>query len=105
MNFFQRVYGLVLQIPFGKISTYGEIARAIGTADSRRVGHALHANKNKNVPCHRVVFKNGSLAPGYAFGGPNAQKQRLIAEGIKFTSKGKANLAQFFFQLGDLKHS
>ena len=84
-NFFQQVYEVVKKIPDGKVMTYGQIAEAIGSKDARKVGWALHANKDGSiVPCHRVVNKDGGLAPGYAFGGLDAQKARLIAEGIKF---------------------
>ena len=84
-NFFERVYEEVRKIPEGKVMTYGQIASRIGTRDARRVGHALHANKEgSGVPCHRVVNKEGKLAPGYVFGGPNEQKMRLLAEGVKF---------------------
>lgn len=65
--------------------TYGQIAQMLGTKDARRVGHALHANKDRNTPCHRVVNKDGRLAPSYAFGGAGEQKARLLAEGIEFT--------------------
>jgi len=51
----------------------------------RVVGFALHQNPDpKNIPCHRVVFKDGSLAPGYLFGGKEKQKQLLLSEGVKF---------------------
>lgn len=83
-GFFERVYEKVQQIPAGKVMTYGQVADAIGTRDARRVGQALHANKDQKVPCHRVVNKDGRLAPGYAFGGPNEQKNRLLAEGVAF---------------------
>lgn len=83
-NFFEQVYEIVKEIPEGKVMTYGQIARKLGTKDARRVGHALHANKNHEVSCHRVVNKHGRLAPGYAFGGPGEQKNRLMAEGVKF---------------------
>jgi methylated-DNA-protein-cysteine methyltransferase-like protein len=84
MNFFDAVYQEVKKIPAGKVMTYGQVARAIGTRDPRRVGQALHANKNPEVPCHRVVFADGHLAPNYAFGGAEEQKKRLMAEGVKF---------------------
>ena len=103
-GFFQQIYIITSKIPKGKVSTYGAIARAVGSHDARRVGHALHANKSNLVPCHRVVFSSGSLAPGYAFGGPDTQKKKLISEGIDFTPEGKVDLRKFFFQLGDLKH-
>lgn len=84
MNFFDQVYKHILTIPVGKVTTYGQVAKALGTKDARRVGHALHANKNPNIPCHRIVMKDGSMASGYAFGGPMEQKKKLLAEGIKF---------------------
>lgn len=98
MGFFEKVYRLVRKIPSGKVTTYGEIARALGSKDARRVGYALHANKDSQTPCHRVVDKNGRLAPN--FGGPFAfsgragsgfardgwkeQRRRLEAEGVEF---------------------
>lgn len=84
INFFGRVYEVVKKIPKGRVMTYGQVAGELGIRDSRRVGQALHANKDPNVPCHRVVFADGSLAPGYAFGGQDEQKRRLVAEGVKF---------------------
>lgn len=53
--------------------------------DVRKVGWALHANPDsENCPCHRVVNKDGRLAPGYAFGGPGEQKKMLLEEGVPF---------------------
>jgi methylated-DNA-protein-cysteine methyltransferase-like protein len=92
-NFFEQVYEIVKEIPEGMVMTYGDIARALGTKDARRVGHALHANKNHAVSCHRVVNKDGRLAPGYAFGGPGEQKNKLIAEGVKFLDDLHVDLA------------
>jgi len=84
MSFFGDVYQVVKNIPKGSVMTYGEVARAIGTRDARRVGQALHANRDPMVPCHRVVFADGSLAPGYAFGGLAEQRKRLRSEGVRF---------------------
>lgn len=98
-NFFERVYDIVRKIPEGKVMTYGQIAKILGTKDVRKIGFALHANKNSSdVPCHRVVNKDGRLAPGYAFGGPNEQKMRLMAEGIKFTSNSNVDLTKYGYQ-------
>lgn len=83
-TFFEQVYEAVKKIPVGKVMTYGQVAGLIGTRDARRVGHALHANRDLKIPCHRVVNKDGRLAPGYAFGGPDEQKNRLLAEGVGF---------------------
>jgi len=80
---FERIYQEVKKIPKGKVATYGEIAKKAGTTP-RVVGFALHRNIDpKNIPCHRVVFKDGSLSNGYAFGGINVQKKKLLSEGIK----------------------
>lgn len=92
ITFFNRVYAAARTIPNRKVSTYGQIARMIGTRDARRVGHALHANRDPKVPCHRVVFADGSLAPGYAFGGPDEQRKVLESEGVKFTENARVNL-------------
>ena len=87
-GFFERVYTLVKQVPAGKVTTYGEIARALGTNDARRVGRALHANPYEGVvPCHRVVAKNGRLAPNFAFDGAGEQRKRLMAEGVTFADE------------------
>ncbi|MEK7577616.1 MAG: MGMT family protein [Patescibacteria group bacterium] len=99
-SFFQRVFTLVKQIPVGYVTTYGAIAKAIGTKDARRVGHALHANADPaTIPCHRVVFSDGRLASGYVFGGPDEQKKRLELEGVGFTVTNTVDLAKFSYPL------
>lgn len=91
--FFQQVYRLVEMIPAGKVTTYGAIAKALATRDARRIGHALHANPDGDkTPCHRVVFTDGRLAPGYAFGGPKEQLRRLQLEGVVFVSPSRVDL-------------
>lgn len=97
-SFFQQVYDLVRTVPAGKVTTYGAIAKALGTPDARRIGHALHSNPDGNTtPCHRVVFTDGRLAPGYAFGGPNEQMRRLQLEGVPFDASGNVDLKQAMF--------
>lgn len=87
-NFFDRVYMAVRRIPTGKVATYKLVADILDTRDVRRVGHALHANPDgSRIPCHRVVFSDGHLAPSYAFGGPNEQRRRLELEGITFKNE------------------
>lgn len=87
--FFQQIWAAVKKIPPGKVATYSDIARIVGTKDARRIGHALHANRDPQTPCHRVVFADGSLAPGYAFGGEGKQRQKLESEGVSFDQAGK----------------
>ena len=89
-DFFQRVYKVVSKIPEGKIATYGQIARLIGEPRSARiVGWAMKAAPRElNLPCHRVVNRLGEMAPGYAFGSPEIQRDILISEGITFKEDG-----------------
>jgi len=92
MNYIEKVFEVVKNIPEGKVSTYGEISKLTGI-DPRMVGWALHSNKDSsNVPCHRVINKDGRLAPGYAFGGPNEQRNRLLSEGVKFVDDNHVDL-------------
>ena len=91
MSFFPAVYNAVKRIPKGRVASYGEIARAAGNKNAaRQVGWALHVNPDpENIPCYRVVFKDGRLSPAFAFGGENAQRELLEKEGVKFDKKGR----------------
>ncbi|NLZ25254.1 MAG: MGMT family protein [Clostridiales bacterium] len=84
MSFYDRVYEVVKMIPKGKVATYGQIARALGSPKaSRAVGYALHFNPSPGaIPCHRVVRRDGRLASAFAFGGEEAQKELLEKEGV-----------------------
>ncbi len=88
---FQKIYNFVKTIPIGQVSTYGEVGREVG-ADPRIVGFALHANRDLNVPCHRVVNKEGRLAPNFAFDGWREQRRRLLAEGVKFKDENHVKI-------------
>jgi len=84
-DFFQKVYEVVRQIPYGKVSTYGAIAKAIGAAKSARtVGYAMNAShQHEDVPAHRVVNRNGVLTGKHHFPGTLVMQQMLEAEGIE----------------------
>jgi len=84
-NFFERVYTIVRQIPYGKVTSYGAIAKALGTTRSARmVGWAMNASHNlEDVPAHRVVNRNGLLSGKHHFEGTNLMQQLLESEGIK----------------------
>ncbi len=85
MSFFDRVYEYVARVPRGKVVTYGQVAAAIGAPRcARQVGWALHVNPQPGIiPCHRVVNREGRLAPAFAFGGTDAQARLLEAEGVE----------------------
>ena len=94
-SFFEQVYEVVRQIPEGRVASYGQIARLVGAPRKARfVGFAMHASPGMagGVPCHRVVFKDGSLAPGFAFGGPDIQKEMLREEGVLFADEHHVDL-------------
>lgn len=84
--FAEKVYDAVCKIPKGKVATYGQIAAIIGRPGAARaVGNALHVNPfAPDVPCHRVVSSDGSLAANFGCGGPGVQYRRLFEEGVSF---------------------
>lgn len=84
-DFFQRVYKVVKTIPAGRVTTYGLIAKKLGTASSARtVGWALNACHNdSSIPAHRVVNRNGLLSGKHHFKGFDLMKQLLENEGIE----------------------
>lgn len=92
--FDDRVFEFVQSVPRGMVTTYGDVASAIGMPKaSRQVGRALHRNPAPVViPCHRVVFKDGSLSEGFAFGGREVQKDLLVSEGIEFIEEFKVDM-------------
>ncbi len=85
------MYEVVKQIPYGKVTSYGSVAEAAGNKNmARQVGWALHVNPSQEeIPCYRVVFKDGRLSPAFAFGGENVQRALLEKEGVKFDKKGR----------------
>ena len=85
LDFFQRVYAVVRQIPPGRVTSYGAIARYLGSAQSARtVGYAMNAAHSlPEVPAHRVVNRVGLLTGKHHFGGFTAMQQQLEAEGIR----------------------
>jgi len=78
------VYELLLKIPAGKVSTYGDLAKALGNPlASREIGRILGRNPNPvKVPCHRVVMSDGKIG-GYAYG-DDRKRELLEKEGISF---------------------
>jgi methylated-DNA-protein-cysteine methyltransferase-like protein len=84
-SFFERVYEVARQIPYGKVTSYGAIAKVLGAARSARmVGWAMNASHNiDDVPAHRVVNRNGLLTGKHHFDGTNLMQQLLESEGIE----------------------
>ncbi|MAG50737.1 cysteine methyltransferase [archaeon] len=96
-KFTEQVYNITKRIPKGKISTYGEIAKALNSKAYQAVGHALHKNPYAPiVPCHRVINSNGKIG-GFASGTENKIKL-LKKEGIKIKNNKIINFKKVVFR-------
>lgn len=95
-RFVDRVFAIVAQIPKGRVTTYGDIARAMGKPNgARQVGWAVaRPPSGVNLPFHRVVNRDGYLSGGWAFGHPEIMKQFLIADGVPFRGEYTVDLRQ-----------
>ncbi|MGZ9735024.1 MGMT family protein [Flavobacterium sp. GNP002] len=99
-NFFERVYAIARQIPYGKVTSYGAIAKALGTARSARmVGWAMNASHNlEDVPAHRVVNRKGLLTGKLHFDGTNLMQQLLENEGLTVIDNQIVDFEKHFWQ-------
>jgi methylated-DNA-protein-cysteine methyltransferase-like protein len=99
-NFFERVYSVARQIPYGKVTSYGAIAKALGAARSARmVGWAMNSSHNmEDVPAHRVVNRKGLLTGKHHFDGTNLMQQLLESEGIKIVDNQVLDLENHFWE-------
>jgi methylated-DNA-protein-cysteine methyltransferase-like protein len=98
-SFFERVYSIVRQIPYGKVTSYGAIAKALGAARSARmVGWAMNASHGlENVPAHRVVNRKGLLTGKHHFEGTQLMQQLLESEGIKVVNNQIIDFEKHFW--------
>lgn len=98
-DFFAKVYKIVAQIPYGKVTTYGDIAEACGIRSSARtVGWALNGAKESGLPCHRVVNRFGALTGKLHFGDPDIMEDLLRSEGVEFDDDGFVILKKFLWK-------
>lgn len=104
LNTFELIYDVVKHIPKGKVMTYGQVATLAGNPRwARVVGYALHVNPEPGViPCHRVVNRDGRVAPGFAFGGADAQRMLLEGEGVVFLENGLVDMEHYCVKSGDI---
>jgi len=98
-GFFEKVYQVTRQIPYGRVTSYGAIARYLGSAGSARmVGWAMNgAGKYPDVPAHRVVNRKGLLTGKHYFGGTNAMQNLLEDEGVKVVENQVVNMDEVFW--------
>ena len=98
MQIFQKIRQIVKNIPQGKVTTYGSIAKKLGT-NPQVVGWALRGNPDLSLPCHRVVKNRGVLADKFSLGNWPEQRRRLIAEGLAISGQQILEFDQFFYDL------
>ncbi len=99
-DFFLKVYEVVKQIPPGRVSSYGAIARYLGTTGSARmVGWAMNAahTHHEYIPAHRVVNRNGLLTGKHHFDTPSAMKELLENEGLKIKNDQIIQFSRYFW--------
>lgn len=98
-NFFERVYAIAKQIPYGRVTSYGAIAKAIGAARSARmVGWAMNACHGRaDVPAHRVVNRVGLLSGKHHFPGTNLMQQLLESEGVEVEDNKVTDFNKYFW--------
>jgi methylated-DNA-protein-cysteine methyltransferase-like protein len=99
-DFFIRVYELVRLIPYGRVTSYGAIARYLGTGGSARtVGWAMNgAHELSNpVPAHQVVNRNGLLSGKFHFPGEDEMQKRLEEEGVLVENDQVVNMKELFW--------
>jgi len=92
-EFTKRIYEVVRQIPRGCVASYGQVAFLAGNPRGARF--AMHRSPEPGgIPCHRVVFKDGGLCGGLAFGGEGVQRALLEEEGVVFLPDGRVDMAR-----------
>jgi methylated-DNA-protein-cysteine methyltransferase related protein len=98
-NFFEKVYLVAKKIPYGRVTSYGAIARYLGAERSARmVGWAMNASHGQeDIPAHRVVNRNGLLTGKTHFEGTNLMQQLLENEGIEVKNNKIINFESLFW--------
>ncbi|MDL2298895.1 MGMT family protein [Synergistaceae bacterium OttesenSCG-928-D05] len=96
MSFNDDVYKIVRSIPEGYVMSYGQLARLAGSPRaSRAAGYAMFWCPYDDIPCHRVLYRDGSLSPSWAFGGK--QRELLMEEGVTFLADGRVDMKEHRF--------
>ncbi|WP_304142762.1 MGMT family protein [Mesoflavibacter zeaxanthinifaciens] len=98
LSFYEKVYEVARQIPYGRVTSYGAIANYLGAKRSARlVGYAMNGSAGKDVPAHRVVNRKGLLTGKHHFEGTNLMQQLLESEGIKVKDNQIQNFEKVFW--------
>ena len=102
VNFFQKVYAVARKIPYGRVTSYGAIAKYLGLAKSARmVGWAMNGSHiREDIPAHRVVNRKGLLTGKHHFEGTNLMQQLLENEGIQVVDNQIVDFEKIFWDPG-----
>ena len=99
LSFYEKVYEVARQIPYGRVTSYGAIANYLGAKRSARlVGYAMNGSTGKDVPAHRVVNRKGLLTGNHYFEGTNLMQQLLESEGITVKDNQIQNFEKVFWK-------
>lgn len=100
LQFRMQVWDIVRDIPVGKVTSYGAIARALGRPrNARLVGWAMHESPgDEDFPAHRVISSSGKLTAGWLFGHPEVMKQRLVEEDVPFKAEYVVDIKKCLWQ-------
>lgn len=93
MNFSEKCYNLLKKVPRGKVVTYKQIAKKLGSKGYRGVGNAMNRNKDKKISCHRVICSNGKI--GEFNRGISSKIKLLRKEGIRIDKRGRIDLKKY----------
>ena len=97
-NFFEKVYAVARLVPYGRVTSYGAIAKYLGAARSARmVGWAMNGSHDKDVPAHRVVNRVGLLTGKHHFEGTNLMQQLLESEGVVVKDNKIVDFEKYFW--------
>ncbi len=103
LSFFDKVYEVAKLIPYGRVTSYGAIAKYLGAPrSSRMVGYAMNGSSGKDVPAHRVVNRNGLLTGKHHFEGTNLMQQLLESEGVKVIDNQVQDFKKLFWDPAEL---
>ena len=98
VDFYAKVYAVVRQVPYGRVTSYGAIANFLGAPRSARmVGYAMNLSHDKDVPAHRVVNRNGLLTGKFHFAGIHLMQQLLESEGVRVVNDAVQDFDRLFW--------
>lgn len=100
-SYFEKVYAVTLEIPFGRVTNYGAIADFLALGSARMVGWALNKSHHVSIPAHRVVNRKGELSGRNMFPTPDMMQSMLEQEGITVENDKIVDFKKHFWHPGE----